>query len=84
MFVRFRKTKSRLQVSVLRSYRDEADDERVRSEHLTMLGTIDLAQTERVPFWQRVHERLAKLGDRIDAETRAKLLGEIGARIPIG
>ena len=75
MFVRFRQTKKRLQVSVLHSARD---DERVRSEHLAMLGTIDLAQSERDRFWRRVRERLAGLGDRIDAENS----GEVARRDP--
>lgn len=81
MFARFRKTKTTLQVSVLRSHRN---DEVVRHQFIGMIGTIALAPTftDRVAFWQRAHQRLAQLGDRIDPETQAKLIGDIAARVP--
>jgi hypothetical protein len=82
MFVRFRQTKTRLQVSLIRSHRV---DGKVRHEHVAMLGTVDAPPSvaERLVFWQRLHERMAKLGNRIDAATQAKLYGDIHARIPM-
>lgn len=38
---------------------------------------------ERITFWQRLHERLAKLSNRIDATAQGKILGEVHARIPM-
>jgi hypothetical protein len=82
MFVRFRQTKTRLQASLIRSHRV---DGKVRHEHVAMLGTVDAPPSvaERLVFWQRLHERMARLGNRIDAATQAKLCGDIHARIPI-
>jgi len=41
---------------------------KVRHEHIASLGSIEtpLTVANRVAFWQRVHERLAKLSNRID------------------
>jgi hypothetical protein len=82
MFVRFRQTKTRLQVSLIRSYRV---DGKVRHEHVAMLGTVDAPPSvaERLVFWRHLHERMAKLGNRIDAATQAKLLGDIHTRVPM-
>lgn len=82
MFVRFRQTKTRLQASLIQSHRI---DGKVRHEHVAMLGTVDAPPSvaERLVFWQRLHERMAKLGNRIDAATQAKLYSDIHARIPM-
>jgi hypothetical protein len=50
-----------------------------------MLGTVDAPPSVagRLAFWQSLHERMARLGNRLDAATQAKLLGEIHARIPM-
>ena len=50
-----------------------------------MLGTVDMPSSvaERIAFWQCLHERLARLGNRVDAAAQAKLLGDIHARIPM-
>jgi hypothetical protein len=47
------------------------------------LGSIEtpLSVTDRVAFWQRVHERLAKLSNRIDPATHGKIRGDIHSRI---
>jgi hypothetical protein len=73
MFVRFRRAKTRLQASLIQNH---WNDGRVRHEHITMLGVVDHPQTiaGRIAFWQRLHERLASLGNRVDAATQAKLL----------
>jgi hypothetical protein len=82
MFVRFRQAKTRLQASLIQNH---WNDGRVRHEHITMLGVVDHPQTipGRIAFWQRLHERLASLGNRVDAATQAKLLEAIHARIPM-
>jgi hypothetical protein len=58
---------------------------RVRNDHVASLGAIALPPDplDRMAFWRRLHDRLAKLGNRIDAETRAKLLAAIHARVPM-
>ena len=38
---------------------------------------------DRITFWQRLHERLAKLSNRVDVTAQAKILGDINARIPM-
>ena len=82
MFVRFRQTKTRLQASLVHTRRV---DGKVRYEHVAMLGTSRRAASvaERFAFWQRLHDRLARLGNRLDAATQAKLLGAVHARIPM-
>jgi hypothetical protein len=37
---------------------------------------------DRLAFWQRLHERLAKLSNRVDATAQAKILSDIHIRIP--
>jgi hypothetical protein len=82
MFVRFRQTAHRLQVSLVETRRS---DGRVRHEHIASLGSVEMPPSveARIAFWQRLHERLAKLANRVDAETQGKLLGDIHARIPL-
>jgi hypothetical protein len=82
MFVRFRATTCRLQVSLVETRRANG---RVRHEHIASFGAVEVPLTirGRAAFWQRLHERLAKLSNRIDATAQAKLLGEVHARIPM-
>lgn len=82
MFTRFKATLSRLQVS-LRESRRIAD--KVKSEHIASLGSIAMPMTiaGRVAFWTALHERLAKLANRINAEDQAKIIGAIHARVPM-
>lgn len=82
MFVRFRETKSTLQVTLLAGRRIGA---RVRHEHIAALGSIKMPATieGRDAFWRRLHETLGRLGNRLDAATQAKLLGDIHARVPL-
>jgi hypothetical protein len=82
MFVRFRQNGRRQQVSLLETRRA---DGRVRNEHVASLGSVELPQTveARLVFWRRLHERLAKLSNRIDAATQGKILTDIHARVPM-
>jgi hypothetical protein len=75
-------TETRLQVSLIETRRV---DGRVRHEHIASLGSIvtPLSVEGRVAFWKRLHERLAKLANRVDAETQGKLLGAVHARVPM-
>jgi hypothetical protein len=82
MLVRFRQTKHRLQLSLAETRRI---DGRVRHEHIASLGSIENPPTARarIAFWQRVHERLARLSNRIDAATQGRILGAVHARIRV-
>jgi hypothetical protein len=82
MFVRFRLTKTRLQASLIETRRVGG---KVRHEHVASLGTIEASPTtlDRIEFWPALHQRLAKLSNRIDAETHHKILAQIHARIPM-
>jgi hypothetical protein len=78
MFVRFRQTKYRLQVSLVETRRVEG---RVRQEHVAQFGSVEMLPSveARIAFWRRLHERLAQLGNRVAVETPAKVLGDIHA-----
>jgi hypothetical protein len=82
MFVRFRQTAQRLQASLVETRRI---DGKVRHEHIAGLGSVEmpLSVEGRLAFWQRLHERLAKLSNRVDAAMHGKLLGDIHVRIPM-
>lgn len=82
MFVRFRATKTKIQVSLIATSRESG---KVRQEHIGSLGSISSSPTtlDRIRFWTGTHDRLAKLDNRLDAETRAKVLAQIHARIPM-
>jgi hypothetical protein len=82
MFVRFRPTSRRLQASLVETHRH---DRRVRHEHVASLGSIPLAMTtaDRFVFWSALHERLARLGNRLNAADQHKIMAAIHARIPM-
>jgi len=83
MFVRFRFTPPyRVALSVVETRRI---DGRVKHEHVASLSSIEWPPTvaDRVAFWRRLHERLAKLGNRIDADAQARILGTVHERIPM-
>jgi hypothetical protein len=82
MFVRFRETPYRLQLSLVETRRA---DGKVRHEHVASLGSIETPPTvaDRVAFWARLHERLARLSNRLDGEAQGKVLGAVHARVPM-
>ena len=82
MFVRFRETTDRLQMSLVETRRIGG---KVRHEHVASFGSVPLPLTvsDRIEFWIQLHERLAKLSNRIDATTQGKTLGAIHARVPM-
>jgi hypothetical protein len=83
MFVRFRKSDLRLQVSLLETRRINGT---VRSEHVAGLGSVEMPQTveTRLMFWQRLHDRFAKLSNRVDVTMQAKIYGDMRKQISIG
>ena len=82
MFVRFRQNNSHLQVSLVETRRIAG---KVRHEHVASFGSVEWPPSveARIAFWQRLHERLAKLSNRVDATAQAKILGDIHIRIPM-
>jgi hypothetical protein len=82
MFIRFRQGQHRLQVSIVETRRV---DGKVRHEHVAGLGSIEMPSTvaARFAFWRGVHERFGRLGNRVDGETRGRLLGAIHERVPM-
>src|SRR5271170_4744922 len=58
---------------------------KVRQEHVAALGSVppDMTPADRLEFWTRVHPRLARLDNRFDSATRAKVLGELHAKVPM-
>ena len=71
MFVRFRKMSHRLAISLVETRRIAG---KVHSEHVASLGSVEmpLPVADRIRFWQRLHERLARLGNRLDNEAPDK------------
>jgi hypothetical protein len=82
MFARFRQTPARLQVSLIETRRV---DGKVRHEHVASLGSVSLSLTtfERFEFWRDLHAKLARLANRIDAGTQARILGSVHQRVPM-
>jgi hypothetical protein len=82
MFVRFRTTTSKLQVSLIATRRSAG---KVRHEHIASLGSAAIASppSDRIVFWTRLRARLARLADRLDAEAQSAILAAVHARIPM-
>jgi hypothetical protein len=82
MFVRFRQTTRRLQVSLVETHRCNG---KVRADHIASLGSIltpaDIA--DRIAFWAKLHQRLARLSNRISAKQHGELLASIHERVPM-
>jgi hypothetical protein len=80
MFTRFRQTRHRRQVSLVETRRLNG---KVHHEHVASLGSVETPPSvpERIAFWLKLHDRLGKLSNRIDAATHGKVLGAVHARI---
>jgi hypothetical protein len=80
MFVRFRQTSSRLQLSVVETRRIEG---KVRHPHVASLGTIEIPLTVagRIAFWTKLHDRLAWLANRLRDGMHSEVLGAVHERI---
>jgi hypothetical protein len=82
MFVRFRQQGNRLQASLMESRRASG---KVRSEHIASLGSVDASVSvrERLAFWAKMPDTLARLGNRVSADDQGKIYGALHARIPM-
>jgi len=82
MLVHFRETPYGLAMSLVETRRENG---KVRHEHVASLGSIEtpLSVAARIVFWRGLHERLAQLSNRLDAETRGKVMGAVRARVPM-
>jgi len=58
---------------------------KVIHEHVASLGSVDVPPSirERLAFWGKIPTRLDRLGNRINAEHRAKIIGALHDRVPI-
>jgi hypothetical protein len=87
MFVRFRRSRHRLVVSLIESRRVGGQ---IVSEHIAALGSVALPEPvgprERVRFWRDLKERwrdlIERMGNRVTQDDRKKALAAIHARIP--
>ena len=82
MFVHFRETPYGLAMSLVENRRENG---KVRHEHVVSLGSIETPPSvaARIEFWRELHERLAELSNRLDAETRGMVIGAVHARVPM-
>src|SRR5262245_7265873 len=73
MFVHFRETPYGLAMSLVENRRENG---RICHEHVASLGSIETPPSvaARIEFWRGLHERLAQLSNRLDAETRGKVM----------
>ena len=58
---------------------------KMQTEHIASLGSVDakVSVRERLAFWARLPERLARLGNRVGPDEHAKIYGALHARIPM-
>src|SRR5262245_60235445 len=82
MLVHFRETPYGLAMSLVETGRESG---KVRHQHVASLGSIEtpLSVAARIEFWRGLHARLAQLSNRLDAETRGKVIGAVHARVPV-
>ncbi len=55
------------------------------TEHIASLGSVDadVSIRERLAFWSKLPDRLARLGNRVGPDDHGKILGALHARIPM-
>jgi hypothetical protein len=82
MFVRFGQEGRRLQASLMQTRRVSG---KMRSEHIASLGSVDaeVSVRERLAFWAKLPERLARLANRVGPDEHAKIYGALHARVPM-
>jgi hypothetical protein len=82
MFVRFRETGRRLQCSLIETRRVAG---KVRHEHIASLGSVPVPPSvaDRVAFWAALHQRLARLSNRVAGDAYGKVLGQVHVRVPM-
>jgi hypothetical protein len=82
MFARFRQTPHRLQISLVETRRA---DGKVLQQHVAALGSVPTPPSinDRMAFWAALHERLARLSNRISTDDQHKVMAAIHARVPM-
>jgi hypothetical protein len=82
MFVRLRQKGRRLQPSLMQTRRVSG---KICNEHIASLGSVgaDVSVRERLAFWAKLPERLARLGNRVHPNEHGKIYGALHARIPM-
>ena len=82
MFVRFQHQGARLHVRLLQTKRISG---KVQSEYIGALGSVDAAVSvrERLAFWAKLPERLARLGNRVSSDEHAAIYAALHARLPM-
>ena len=82
MLVHFRETPYGLAMSLVETGRESG---KVRHQHVASLGSIETPPSvaARIEFWRGLHERLDQLSNRLDAETRGKVIGAVHSRVPM-
>jgi hypothetical protein len=82
MFVRFRPQANRLQASLVESRRIGG---KIVAEHIGALGSVDAAVSvrERLAFWAKLPERLARLANRVGGDDLPKIYKALHVRIPM-
>ena len=58
---------------------------KMQSEHIASLGSVDveISVRERLAFWAKLPERLARLGNRVGSDDLPKVYAALHARIPM-
>jgi hypothetical protein len=79
--VRLRQSAQRLQLSIVETRRGRWQGS---SRDIASLGSIrpTLSIADRIEFWARLHQRLERLSNRINAEALEQILGGVHDRIP--
>jgi hypothetical protein len=82
MFVRFRPQANRLQASLVETRRVGG---KIVAGHIGALGSVDAAVSvrDRLAFWAKLPERLARLANRVGAGDLTKIYETLHARIPM-
>ena len=82
MLVHFRETPYGLAMSLVET---RGENGKARHDYVASLGSVETppSVTARIEFWRGLHERLDQLSNRLDAETRGKVIGAVHARVPM-
>jgi hypothetical protein len=82
VFVRFQRQGARLTARLIQARRASG---RVQSEYIGALGSVDAAVSvlERLAFWAKLPERLARLGNRVGPDEHGRIYAALHARIPM-
>jgi hypothetical protein len=82
MFVRFRQTPRKLQVSLIETKRVNG---KVQHEHIASLGSIaaNPTTTDRIEFFRKFEQRMTTLTNRVDEAQKNAITLAIGERIPL-